>query len=269
MIRFLATDLDGTLLTSAKTISPYSKQVLIEEQKRGITIILASGRPLYSILPYAEQLELPKHHGFIIAYNGSIIWDCAEGKAIKEQSIPPHIIPELAKAVGEDFRIHGYKGSNIVVQGTPDEHSKYISWANKMPLLETKDFAEAITDLQHKCIITGSPHKVWRLERKLQRQFDATLDFFRSENFLLEIVPKGIDKAKALHELLDRIGGKTDNLLCCGDGYNDLNMMRVGGISCATRNARKPVKAAATFVTDCNDQDGVAHAVETFISESR
>ena len=132
-VRFLASDLDGTLLTTEKTITPYTQEVLIEEQKRGITIILASGRPLYSILPYAEQLELQRFGGFIISFNGSLVWDCAEGKAIKKQAIPLSLIPELVAAIGSEFRIHGYKGNNIVVQGKPDEHSLYISRANKMP----------------------------------------------------------------------------------------------------------------------------------------
>ena len=263
--RFLAADLDGTLLTSAKTITPHTQQVLIEAQERGLTIILASGRPLCSILPYARQLEMQKHRGFIIAFNGSLVWDCAEGKAIKQQSIPLSIIPQLAQAVGKDFRIHGYKGDSIVVQGTPDEWSKYISQANKMPLLETEDFAKTITDPQHKCIITGPPRKLWHLERRLQKLFCNSLSAFRSESFLLEVVPKGIDKAEALRELLTKLGGKTDELLCCGDGYNDLNMMHFAGISCATGNAKKPVKQAATFVTDSNDRDGVAKAVQKYV----
>ena len=260
--RFLATDLDGTLLTSAKTITANTQQVLIEAQLRGHTIILASGRPLYSILPFAEQLEMQKHRGFIIAYNGSLVWDCAAGRAIKEQTIPLHIIPQLAQAVSDDFHIHGYKGNSIVIQGKPDEWSEYIARANKMPLLEVEDFAEAITDPQHKCIITGPPRKLWHLERRIRKQFEDSLDAYRSESFLLEVVPKGIDKAEALRELLMQAGGRTKELLCCGDGYNDLNMMRLAGISCATRNAKKPVKEAASFVTDSCDHDGVAKAVE-------
>ena len=62
MLRFLAADLDGTLLTSVKTITSYTQQVLIEAQQRGLTVILATGRPLYSILPFAEQLEMQKYH---------------------------------------------------------------------------------------------------------------------------------------------------------------------------------------------------------------
>lgn len=264
MIRFLAADLDGTLLTSCKTITPFSQQVLIKAQQRGLTIIIASGRPLYSILPFAEQLELQKHHGFIIAYNGSLVWDCTEGKAIKEQAIPPHIIPHLVAEAKNEFHIHGYKGNSILVQGRADEWSKYISKANKMPLIEVKDFAKAITEPQHKCIITGPPRKLWHLEKRIKKQFEAHLSVCRSESFLLEIMPKGIDKADALSQLLINLGGKTNELLCLGDGYNDLNMMRLG-VSCAPRNAKKPVKEAATFVTESNDQDGVAKAVQKYI----
>ena len=267
MIRFLAADLDGTLLTSEKTITPFSQEVLIEAQKRGLTIIIASGRPLYSILPFAKQLELQKFGGYIISFNGSLVWDCAKGKAIKEQAIPLSLIPELVKAVGSDFRIHGYKGNCIVVQGKPDEHSHYISRANKMPLIETSNFVQTITEPQHKCLVTGAPRRLWHLEKRLRKQFDAHFSICRSESFLLEIMPKGIDKAEALRELLERVGGKTDELMCCGDGFNDLNMMQLAGISCAPSNAKKPVKQAATFVTKSNDRDGVAHAVVQFISK--
>lgn len=264
-LRFLAADLDGTLLTSAKTITPFSQQVLIKAQQQGLTLILSSGRPLYSILPFAEQLEMRKHRSFIIAYNGGLVWDCAKEEAIKEQTIPLRILPQLVQAIDGGFHIHGYKGNNILVNGTPDEWSEYIARANKMPLLEVKDFTKAITDPQHKCIITGPPRKLWHLERRLQKRFPEDFSICRSESFLLEIMPKGIDKAEALRELLERIGGKTEQLLCCGDGFNDLNMMRLAGISCATRNAKKPVKEAATYITDSCDHDGVAKAVQRFV----
>ena len=265
MLRFLAADLDGTLLTSAKTITPRTQQILIEAQSRGLTVILASGRPLCSILPYAEQLEMLKYRGYIISFNGSLVWDCAKGCALEEQTIPLSLIPQLRAAVGDDFRIHGYKGNDIIIEGAPDEWSKYLARANRMPLIEVNDFAEAITDPQHKCIITGPPRKLWHLERRIRKQFEVTLSAFRSESFLLEVVPRGVDKAEALRKLLERVGGRTEHLLCCGDGFNDLSMMRLAGISCATRNAKKPVKAAASYVTERNDRDGVANAVVRYL----
>lgn len=136
-----------------------------------------------------------------------------------------------------------------------------------MPLIETADFTKTITEPQHKCLVTGTPRRLWHLEKRLRKQFAESLSICRSESFLLEIMPKGIDKSEALRELLTRVGGRTDELMCCGDGYNDLGMMRLAGISCAPCNAKKPVKQAASFVTKSNDRDGVAHAVVQFISK--
>ena len=75
---------------------------------------------------------------------------------------------------------------------------------------------------------------------------------------------KGIDKAEALRWLLNRVGGSPEELMCCGDGYNDLGMMQLAAVSCATAGARKPVKKAATIVTQSNDRDGVAVAVAEY-----
>lgn len=263
-IRFLATDLDGTLLTSGKTITPYTQQVLIEAQQQGLTVILASGRPLYGILPIAKQLDLQRYNGFIISFNGSLVWDCARGTSIKEHTIPLQLLPDLVETVGDELHLHGYVSNRIVVNGQPDDWSMYLAKANKMPLDTTDDFVKSVTEPQHKCIITGPPRKLWHLERRINQQFEAQLSAYRSESFLLEIVPKGVDKAVSLRELLTHLGGKPSELLCCGDSYNDLNMMRLAGISCAPRNAKRIVKQASTFVTDSNDRDGVALAVRRF-----
>lgn len=265
-IRFLATDLDGTLLTSEKRITAHTKRIIIDAQNRGLTVILASGRPLYSILPFAKDLELDKHHGFIIAYNGGLIYDCASGETICDYTIPACMIPALRAAVPcETFRLHGYKGNSIVVQGEPDEWSNYIARANKMPLLKADDFVEAIVEPQHKCLVTGAPRRLWHLEKKINRLFESSLSAYRSESFLLEVVPKGIDKAESLRKLLTMLNGKTEELLCCGDGYNDINMMQLGGLSCATRNAKRPVKQIADFITESNDCDGVAAAIRCLL----
>lgn len=266
MIRLLATDLDGTLLTSSKEITLHTEQTLIQAQQQGLKIILASGRPLCSIIPFAEQLQLKQFGGYIIAYNGSLVWDCTTECAITESTIPHHIIPKLAKGLDCSFHIHGYRGDSILVQGTPDEWSRYIARANKMPLIEVDDLSTNITEAQHKCLITGTPRRLWHLERRINRLYESSLNAFRSESFLLEIVPQGVDKAKALSCLLTRVGVSSTELLCIGDGYNDLGMMQLASIAVAPRNAKRIVKSAANHVTESNDQDGVAHVIDRLIN---
>lgn len=69
-------DLDGTLTNRDKVITPRTKQSLMEAQKRGIKVVLASGRPTYGVMPLAEELELEKYEGYILSFNGGIIMDC-------------------------------------------------------------------------------------------------------------------------------------------------------------------------------------------------
>lgn len=68
--KLLVLDLDGTLTNAKKEITENTRQTLIEAQEQGIKIVLASGRPTYGIAPLANQLELQKYEGYILAYNG-------------------------------------------------------------------------------------------------------------------------------------------------------------------------------------------------------
>ena len=91
------------------------------------------------------------------------------------------------------------------------------------------------------------------------------LSVYRSEPFFLEILPKGIDKAQCLTQLLEKIGIQREEIIACGDGYNDLTMIQYAGLGVAMENAVLPVRSAADFVTYSNNDDGVAHVVEKFL----
>ena len=69
-------DLDGTLTNSEKQITPRTKRALMEAQKQGVRLVLASGRPTFGIMPLANELELARYGGFILAFNGGKIIDC-------------------------------------------------------------------------------------------------------------------------------------------------------------------------------------------------
>ena len=88
---------------------------------------------------------------------------------------------------------------------------------------------------------------------------------FRSESFFLEIVPMGIDKAKGLSILLDKIGLQPSELIAFGDGYNDTPMLQFAGTGVAMENAAKEIKKTADMVTLSNDDDGVAITLENLI----
>jgi len=91
------------------------------------------------------------------------------------------------------------------------------------------------------------------------------LNIFRSEPFFLELMPKGIDKASVLKRFISFLGIGRDEVICCGDGYNDLTMIEFAGLGVAMANAREEVLAAADYVTVSNDEDGIVKVIEKFI----
>ena len=86
-----------------------------------------------------------------------------------------------------------------------------------------------------------------------------------SEPFFLEIMPKNIDKAQSLQKLLNSIGLTANEMICCGDGFNDLSMIEYAGLGVAMENAQPIIKETADFITRSNDEDGVLHVIDTFM----
>ena len=78
-------------------------------------------------------------------------------------------------------------------------------------------------------------------------------------------MPQGIDKAHSLTKLLTSIGLSTDDMICCGDGYNDLTMIETAGLGVAMENAQPLVKESADYITKSNDEDGVLHVINEFM----
>ena len=74
-IRVLALDLDGTLTNDQKVVTPATRTALDAAAAKGVTIVLASGRPTAGVVPLARELELDKKGGCILSYNGGSITD--------------------------------------------------------------------------------------------------------------------------------------------------------------------------------------------------
>jgi len=118
--RILALDLDGTLTNDDKNITPNTFDALIRLQERGVRIVLASGRPVYGIMPLVEQLRLKTFGGFVLAFNGGKIIDCASQQIIAEQALPADQIPGItAAAKAGGHAILSYRNEEIITE-TPD-----------------------------------------------------------------------------------------------------------------------------------------------------
>ena len=263
--RAIALDLDGTLTNHDKVVTPRTRQALLKAQEQGAIIILASGRPTYGIVPVAECLELEKRGGYILSYNGGNNVNAKTGEKLFSQFLPDAVIPILYKYAKEkNHALLGYAGNEIITEMPDDEYVKEESRINKMNIRKVENLFEALEPHPTKLLMTGDPTLMLKAEEKLVEKLGDRMDIFRSAPFFLELVPKGIDKAKSLSRLLTKINLTPADMIAFGDGYNDLSMLKLAGMGVAMENAAPEVRAEADYVTLSNEEDGVAAALNHF-----
>ena len=136
-----------------------------------------------------------------------------------------------------------------------------------MQIIQAKDFPEEITKPSNKLLITGEPETIQRIKKEAEEYFRSYLYIYCSDPFFLEIMPPRIDKAHSLLKLLTSIGLSAEQMICCGDGYNDLTMIETAGLGVAMSNAQPMVLERADYITKSNDEDGVLHVINKFMLE--
>ena len=264
--KMIVLDLDGTLTNNKKEITPHTKQALMQAQAAGVHVVLASGRPTYGIVPLAEELKLKDNGGYILAFNGGKIIDCTNNEVLFEQKLDEQLVPILfQEAQKAGMEILTYQGEGIAATNKDDEYVQHEAFINKMPVMQYDDVLNQLVYPINKCLIVGDPTPLHELEIRLAKELEGKMDVYRSADFFLECVPLGIDKARSLDRLISSLGISREEVIACGDGYNDLSMIRFAGLGVAMANAAKDIQSEADFVTLSNEEDGVAHVIEHFI----
>ena len=266
-IKVLALDLDGTLTNSQKEVTPRTRAALDAAIAKGVTIVLASGRPTAGITPLAKDLGLDKKGGCILSYNGGKIVDCRTGETLVEKTLDAAVIPELcAFAAAQDVTIITYNKEGVVTERPDDPWALRECFTCKLPMTGVDDLAKYVDYPICKMLITLDPARRDAVCAAGQAQFAGRVDLYPSSPFFIEAVPLGVAKDGSLAALLERMGLTRENLMACGDGLNDRSMIAYAGVGVAMQNAEGPVKDCADYVTAAdNDHDGVAEAVEKFI----
>lgn len=261
--RLLVLDIDGTLTNSEKEITEETMEVLLKVQQSGIKIALASGRPVYGVMPAAEKLRLKEYGGYILAFNGGAVLDCQSGENIFLKEIPHEMAGEL-KACADEFSLTllSYEDGHIISENPDDIYVQKEAVINGLPVKKINDFSTYVNFPVTKCIMTGDGEKLEKIEKIMQKRFEGRLSIYRSEPFFLEIMPLGIDKANSLRFLLDTLSMDREEMIAFGDGHNDVTMLEFAGLGIAMANAQKAVREKADFVTLGNDEDGVAYALK-------
>jgi Cof subfamily protein (haloacid dehalogenase superfamily) len=265
MIKLVALDLDGTLLTSRKTITPRTHKAIRAAVAKGVHVVLTTARPPRSVRTYYEQLRLTTP---TINYNGALIWDEGKRRVIQHTPLDPKIARSVityARKLHKEMLV----SVEILDKWYTDHYADMPEYATETAKEFTPDFVgpiEAFLTIPiTKLMLLGPPEWIAEIELKIPAKFQATVGHTRSDPHLLQVLNPTASKGKALSEVAASFGVAREDVLAMGDAPNDLDMLGWAGTSVTLDNAWDQVKQIAQHMVPGNDDDGVGVAIEKFV----
>lgn len=272
MIKFIVTDLDGTLLNKEQKIPSKTKQYLKDLQKRGIKIILASGRNPKRMQEMIDDLELDT---YCIAGNGYKIFHTTSNEEIIMDSFTKeetHYYFQKLKQYGEE--ILAFSPTTLysyIPEKIKEEKLDYLQ-EHKLPkpmnliggpyhIIYDHSKAYEKIELQsdfkqevYKICVKGKKATLLKIQKAMKDEKCQCV--ITSDNWL-ELLPLNNSKGNALKQVAKKMNFKLEEVIAFGDGENDLSMLELVGKAYAMENGTDSLKQQIKKIAPSNDKEGV------------
>ncbi len=213
----------------------------------GVTFAICTGRMLSSARHVASRLGL--HDGLMVCYQGAMVADVATGEWLLHRPIETAAATEVVRVVRELGRhLNAYVDDRLYVEEVDAWARRYAEYAGVA--LEHVDDLEAVVAVRPptKFVVLSTPADVEALVPVLQRRWRERLAVTRSQAEYIEITHAGVSKSAALQWVCDRLGLRRERTVACGNGPNDIDMLRWAGLGVAVAEAAPEVLAVADLV---------------------
>lgn len=263
MYKLIALDLDGTLTNDNKDILEETKQELIKLAKKGVIIVLASGRPTAGIFKEANELQLDKVGGYLLSFNGARVLDYKNNTVVYEQTLSRDVAIEMYERA-KQFGLSPltYNATEIITEDIGDHWIQKESFTTKMKIKHVQSFKDEVQNPVNKVLITGEPSYVAEILDEFKAPYENTMSIYRSDPYFIECMNQGIDKAASLSILCQKLGISQEETIAFGDGYNDLSLIEWTHYGVAMENAVDEVKQRANYITKSNNDNGIAYCLK-------
>ncbi|KJG09791.1 Cof-type HAD-IIB family hydrolase [Photobacterium kishitanii] len=266
MYKLVALDMDGTLLNSDGAISEHNKQAIAAARAQGVYVVLASGRPIEGMTWALKELNMNSDNDFVLSYNASLIQRVASQEVVRSQTLIGSDAKAIA-AIAHDLGVHVHAFSRRQGLITP-QHNYYTDHEAKINglTITLADFAE-LDDNEEimKVMIIDDAERLEAAIAQLPPALYQQYTIVRSAPFFLEFMHTNSNKGVGVKALADFLNINQDEVIAMGDAGNDHHMIEFAGLGVAMGNATEETKAIANYITDTNNNSGVAQVIEKFI----
>ena len=272
-IKMIGLDLDGTLLNDKKELTPYTRQVMEEAIRQGVTVLVATGRPWMGV---PEFLKSFPGMDYALTSNGARIVRTQDGSVLMEQLLSRDKAKKILEICAKYdtlqevyFDGQGYAEAEKMLHVERYHHNPNMWEYIRTTRIPTEDIfglvdreSRSLDKVQALFADLDERARAWKELETLEE-----VEIVGSLKYNIEVNAAGVNKGSGLVELGKRLGIEREEIMAFGDGDNDEPMLREAGFGVAMANAEEKVKATADYITGSNEEDGVAKAIERFVPE--
>lgn len=264
-VKIICCDIDGTLVRDDKSLSEENKYWIKRAvDEKGVRFVIVSGRIPSALKKYNELLEI---NGLTSCINGTYLID-ESGNAIVSHTFTKDV-SDVIISVKEK-----YNAEMLCAAGNTwftEKHDGYL-YGKKLPIYAQESILGNPRDVIKEyginkfLFMDKSREKLVAIEDEIKSRLTSCSDasFYPGSDFL-EIMPGGVNKGTSVDDLINYYHIDRSSLMALGDDINDIEMIQKAGIGVAMGNALDCVKAVADDITDTNENDGVAKAVQKYV----
>lgn len=264
---FTVSDFDGTLLRRDDRISPRTVEAIAAYVKAGGIFGISTGRAYTSIVQRLGELGIEGSFP-VMSCQGALSRDSKSGETLAAIPMPQTSVVEFLRRAEElGFPSQFYTAESIYAPYLNETNEEYFRMNRLMPVIVDKvsEYAAKIDEPILKALVVIPPEERARVTAAMQGI--AGVKVFASHALLIEAVSEQAGKGNGLRLACKRLGIDVSRSAAVGDELNDIEMIRAAGLGVAMGNAVPEVKAAADYITeDCNN-DGVAVLLEKIIAD--
>ena len=268
-IRLFAVDVDGTLLDSSHQLRTVVRDAVCRLSASGVQVVLATARGPQAVRDIVRQFDFSP---WLIGFSGGWIGELDPGSLEPKNVRSDERIPAtearsvLSTALAHNVEPNVFTPESWRVRAVTAEILEECTIVNLKPI-QTSELM-TMAEPPSKIMLISRLNQISALKEIQESVRGVAAGTFSKPNYL-EILPAGVNKAKALTKVAAVFGLELSEIAAIGDGPNDLEMLNEVGFAIAMGNASDLVKSAADLVVGTNDNAGVVEAVETILNRNR
>jgi len=263
MIRLVALDLDGTLISASLRVSERVKSTIASARATGVDFTMVTGRMFQAARPFAQAVGI---EGPIVCYQGAATYVVSTGERLFHYPLPAAVTADVLRLASADgVRALGYHDDTLYA----DERDAYTKEYTDLARVEARvvgslqDFFQNRVSTKVVCVtdILKADAYVDRLQAVLGQRAYVT----RSQPQFVEVLDRSVNKGRALAAIASLYGVRAEETMAVGDSWNDVPLLAAAGFAVAMATGPKELLANADAVVAGVERDGVAEALERFV----